>query len=139
MRRNLLTLTALTILSTATITLGASASCDSTNTYGYMWVYGTCTQNRTTSPKNVCEVSRDTTEIHNVLFISSLVYYEPNHRYPSDRFFDKVQSQHNISIVGTNSNCYRSSFEAETELGYQTDSYRQDNFIIKGVTLKLRY
>jgi hypothetical protein len=131
MRINLLTLTALTILSTTTITLGANASCLSSNMYGYSHAYGTCTQNRTTSPKNVCEVSRDTTEIKNILFISNVAWDYPDHRTPSEKLSVAVQSAFNVLVLGTDSNCYKSEVEAESNRSEQIESYKKDGWLIR--------
>ncbi len=85
---------------------------------GYLYVWASCTQKLSSSPKNICQVSRDTKKkIKNIAFYSNVIVDEGgNGRYPGSQFFKKVQIQHNVSKNGSESHCYKTRAEAEDSL-----------------------
>ena len=127
---------AMTLAALFVIATGAYGGCDEKNRSGYIYVYASCTQDRVTSPENICEVSRDVIKIKNVLFISEVVHDANDGRFPSNRFFDETQIQHNISMNGSDSFCYETRSEAEDNRRAQIADYKREDYVIRRVNMR---
>jgi hypothetical protein len=82
---------------------------------GYAYVWSSCVQDRTSNPKNVCEVHKDAESTQIVGFYSRVVYAKEFEFIGGD-FFDEIQIQYDVTANGRESSCYRHRDEAEKSL-----------------------
>jgi len=117
-----------------TVPASARAGCD--DSYMYMWA--SCTQDRMQRPEwgNDCEIDVDDEDgVRNVLFISNVFNDRDDGVRAGSVFFDRIESQHRVSMNGEESRCYSDFDEAVADRQEMVADRSRSDWLIRRVLM----